>query len=231
MLFKWDIKNLTLLHSARRPDLRNSFFDRLDADGYDKVARRHLSTGTTVLKRVFGMVGSKLERLIQKAVMACGKILHVKNTEDIAEQTTQFIKFCMVGVTNSAVSYAVNIGTLFMLSRIHPGLKFDYIIANTTAFLISVYWSFFWNSRKVFHFGDRDRATRRKALLKTYMCYAFTGILLNNILSTFWIRVLGVSKLVAPLLNLMFTIPLNYLTNKNWAFAERRDKKSKNPRR
>jgi putative flippase GtrA len=64
---------------------------------------------------------------------------------------------------------------------------------------------------------------RRRVLLRTYACYGFTGIILNNILSTLWIKGLGISKYISPLLNLFITIPVNYLTNKYWAYAKKDD--------
>ena len=51
----------------------------------------------------------------------------------------QFIKFGLVGVSNTAVSYTINIGTLLLLKGFR--LSCDYIIANITAFLLSVLWS------------------------------------------------------------------------------------------
>ena len=50
------------------------------------------------------------------------------------------------------------------------------------------------------------------------MAYGFTGIILNNVLSAIWINALGISKYVAPMLNLIFSIPLNFIINKLWAF-------------
>ena len=47
----------------------------------------------------------------------------------------QFIKFGLVGVSNTAVSYTINIGTLLLLKGFR--LSCDYIIANITAFLLS----------------------------------------------------------------------------------------------
>jgi len=116
--------------------------------------------------------------------------------------------------------------TLLLINLVKPGLKYDYIIANTVAFLVAVYWSFYWNSRKVFHFSTKDKALRRRALLRSYLCYGLTGIVLNNVLSTIWIKGLGISKYIAPLINLLFTIPINYLTNKKWAFATKEKDKT-----
>lgn len=218
---KSTVKNPTLLHSAKRPAERETFFDDFNKNGYDKAAGKYMTTGKTFLRKLSKLIGKKLSGTIRKGIVIAGKAVHCEPSQSDLERVEQFIKFCMVGVTNSVVSYLVNITTLFLLNHIIPGLSFDYVIANITAFLVSVYWSFFWNSRKVFDFNGKDRSAKRKALLKTYVCYGFTGILLNNILSTIWIKKLGISKLVAPLINLMFTIPLNYLTNKYWAYADR----------
>ena len=124
----------------------------------------------------------------------------------------------MVGATNTALSYILNIAALFLLSPL--ALSFDYVIANLIAFLLSVAWSFFWNSRFVFHTDSTGRYGKLKMLLKTYAAYAFTGILLNNILSWLWIEKLDISKYIVPLINLIISIPINFLMNKFWAFKE-----------
>jgi coenzyme F420-reducing hydrogenase beta subunit/putative flippase GtrA len=213
------VKNPTLIRPASVPDKRETFFGELEARGYDYVARKYLSTPRTVVSKGSRIIGGKLEKLIQFGVGVTMKVLPVEKTQATRDRLTQFYKFCMVGVSNVAFSYTVNVVSLLLINLVKPGLKYDYIIANTIAFLLSVYWSFFWNSRKVFHLKTRTKAERWKALLRSYLCYGFTGILLNNLLSTLWIEVLGISKYLSPLLNLVFTIPLNYLTNKKWAFA------------
>ena len=67
-------------------------------------------------------------------------------------------------------------------------------------------------------FGVGEKRSPWKALLKTYISYGFTGIILSNILSYVWIRVFGISKYLAPLINLVVSIPVNFLMNKLWAF-------------
>lgn len=131
----------------------------------------------------------------------------------------QFLKFCMVGVSNTAVNYAINAGTLKLLEPL--GWKYDYVAANTVAFVLSVLWSFYWNNRYVFREPEGQKRDMWKTLLKTYVAYGFTGIILNNVLSWLWIDVLGISKYIAPLINLIFSIPINYLINKNWAYRVR----------
>jgi putative flippase GtrA len=217
-------KNPTLVRSATQPPQREAFFEDLEANGYDWLARRYLSTPKTVVRKASRIIGGKLDGLVRGGVGAGMKLFHIKPTETMQDKLTQFVKFCMVGVTNVIVSYSVNVLTLLLVNRIWPGLKYDYVIANTVAFLVAVYWSFYWNSRKVFHFTTKDKALRRRALFRSYLCYGFTGIILNNALSTLWIKGLGISKFISPLLNLLFTIPINYLTNKKWAFATKKDR-------
>lgn len=131
----------------------------------------------------------------------------------------QFIKFGMVGVSNTLVSYLLNLLCLFVLDKYD--VAFDYVIANTVAFVLSVLWSFYWNERFVFTEKQEGyRSNRLVRLLKMYLSYGFTGIILNNVLSFLWISVLGISKVIAPLINSAIGVPINYVINKKWTFEE-----------
>ena len=130
----------------------------------------------------------------------------------------QFIKFGIVGVTNTVVSYVINVLVLFLLGKFHLFERWDYIIGNTVAFILSVLWSFFWNNKLVFDMGEASWKELLQALLKMYLSYAFTGIILSNILSYVWIDVLHISKLIAPLINSAIGVPINFILNKFWAF-------------
>ena len=66
-----------------------------------------------------------------------------------------------------------------------------------------------------------SRTDKAKALFKSYLSYAFSGIVLNNLLGTLWIQVIGISKFIAPLLNLPITVPTNFFILKKWAFKEK----------
>lgn len=142
-----------------------------------------------------------------------------KNISDQAiESLTQFILFGMIGVTNTVISYLLNIGVLALLSPYN--LVWDYIAGNIVAFLLSVLWSFYWNNRVVFTSKDGQRRNLWKALLKAYAAYGFTGIILNNILSWLWITICHISKYIAPLINLIISVPLNFVINKLWTFKD-----------
>lgn len=146
------------------------------------------------------------------------RFLHLKFLEKRWDGFMQFVKFGVVGVTNTVISYTLNVLVLFACAKLHIFERYDYILGNTIAFLLSVLWSFYWNSRYVFGLEEGEKRSPWKALLKTYISYGFTGIILSNILSYVWIRVFGISKYLAPLINLVVSIPVNFLMNKLWAF-------------
>ena len=151
----------------------------------------------------------------------CKKIvkLFMKNQDDTTvEGLVQFVKFGRVGVTNTVISYVINVIVLWLMEPLN--ISWDYFVGNIIAFILSVLWSFYWNNKYVFTLENGKNRSLFKALLKTYISYGFTGIILNNILSWFWISVLSISKYVAPIINLIASVPINFIMNKFWAFKE-----------
>lgn len=163
--------------------------------------------------------GVRLWEILDKMLYAIFvRFLRLKFLEKRWDGFMQFVKFGVVGVTNTVISYTLNVLVLFACAKLHIFERYDYILGNTIAFLLSVLWSFYWNSRYVFGLEEGEKRSPWKALLKTYISYGFTGIILSNILSYVWIRVFGISKYLAPLINLVVSIPVNFLMNKLWAF-------------
>lgn len=131
----------------------------------------------------------------------------------------QFVKFGLVGASNTLVFYLLYAGILFLLRGLD--WKQDYILANVTAFTISIFWSFYWNNKYVFKKTENGRRNIWKALGKCFLSYGFTGYILENVLSFIWIEGLGISKYISPLLNMIFTVPANFFLNKLWAFRDK----------
>ncbi len=156
-------------------------------------------------------LGVIIERIFLKTTRSIGITL----SDNTINTIVQFVKFGIVGVSNTLISYLINVTVLVILQPYC--LSWDYVAANTLAFLLSVLWSFYWNNKFVFNNGSEKRS-RIRSLLRAYMSYAFTGIVLSNFLSFFWIHYCGVSKFVAPLINLIICVPLNFYINKHWTF-------------
>ena len=122
----------------------------------------------------------------------------------------QFIKFGIVGVSNTLISYIIYSFLIY--------INFYYIFASIIAFFISVLNSYFWNNKYVFKKNNGQSRNNIHSLLKTYLSYAFTGLILQNILLFFFIEIFNISKYIAPLLGLIITIPINFILNKQWAY-------------
>ncbi len=212
-------RNPTIVNSAKKNSRRNKFFKDLEKKSFGYVRLKYMTAFSWGVHKTINIAWKILKSIIKKVVGTGLKIAHINWTEDKWEAFFQFVKFAMVGVSNVLVSYSINICALLFQHTVFPGFKWDYIAANITAFLLSVLWSFHWNSRKVFGVND-SLSEKLKSLLKSYMSYAFTGLILNNLLSTFWIHVVGVSKFISPLLNVPIAMPVNFFILKKWAFKK-----------
>ena len=122
----------------------------------------------------------------------------------------QFIKFGIVGVTNTFIGLFVYY--VFVLVN-----KNWYQLGNIVGWLISVAWSCYWNNRFVFTQEQNSRKQFLKRLGKSYVCYGAT-FFLTILLLHIEIEWYKWSEKIAPLVNLIITIPLNYLLNKHWTF-------------
>lgn len=143
-------------------------------------------------------------------------IVHIELSDSKMKNLLQFIKFGIVGVSNTVISYVLYVLVLLLLHPIQ--VSWDYIMGNIIAFVLSVLWSFYWNNRFVFTVEEGKDRSWGKALMKSYLSYGFTGIFLNNLLAWLWISVISISKYIAPLINLLITVPLNFIINKFWTF-------------
>ena len=147
------------------------------------------------------------------------KIIKKDLTDKKRQTFKEFLQFGLVGVSNTIISYLLYVVTLLLVSK--SGVKFDYIIANIVSWLLSVLWSFYWNNKFVFKKEEGEKRNIWAALFKTYVSYGFTGLILNNILSVLWVSVLHISKMLAPIINLVISIPINFFMNKLWAFGKK----------
>ena len=152
------------------------------------------------------------------------RVLKIDISEDKLKVFLQFLKFCAIGVSNLAIFYVIYVFVVSALRAINFSRQWDFIAGNIIAWVLSVLWSFYWNELFVFGKGRRG-AGRFKALLRTYACYAFTGLFLNNVISWLWIDVWGGSTYAAPAVNLPISTPINFLLNKLWAFGKSQEEK------
>lgn len=137
----------------------------------------------------------------------------MENKEKLKETIVQFIKFGTVGAINTVLSYAITNGAYYLL-HLHEQ------ISNIIAFVITVFISFMLNGRFVFTENKEERSFW-KSLLKVYASYSITGVFLTAILLYIEEELLGIPHYIATLMNLVVTIPLNFILNKFWAYKEK----------
>lgn len=138
------------------------------------------------------------------------KKLGVENVDDLRQLIIQFIKFGLVGVSNTVVSMVI----YYLFLWIDEDL---YMIGSVVGTVLSILNAFIWNDLFVFTGNPKDLKSVMIRLGKTYVSYGGTS-LLSNVLLWLEVTLFAVSKVWAPVVNLLVTIPLNYLINKFWTF-------------
>lgn len=122
----------------------------------------------------------------------------------------QFLKFGVVGASNTLVYLALYY--VFVLANQNL-----YIVGNIVGWFVSVLNAFFWSNRYVFKSEDNTVRDLLIRLMRSYITYGAT-FLLSTFLLFIEVDVWGLSSFVAPLINLLVTVPLNFIINKYWTF-------------
>ncbi len=143
------------------------------------------------------------------------KISKFNKEKNLVNLLKQFVKFGIVGAINTILSYAImNIG--YYIFNIHEQ------ICNIIAFIITVFISFLLNNKFVFKENAENRSWI-KSLIKVYASYSTTGLFLTALLLYIEEQILGIEHYIATLMNLVITIPINFILNKLWAFKSEKN--------
>ena len=138
----------------------------------------------------------------------------------------QFIKFGMVGLTNTLISLAVTyafIGIVYLITH-QKATTLLLDIGTTLGFIAGVINSYALNSR--FVFKNKTESSKKKAFFKVFVCYGLTYLLSMLIMNVF-VNHTNIPELLAPMLRLVITIPLNFIANKLWAFKDKDNNQTK----
>jgi putative flippase GtrA len=121
----------------------------------------------------------------------------------------QFIKFGIIGFLNTIIGYIIY--SLFVYFGFH------YLVGSIVAFVVGVGCAFFLNNKIVFKKNGEHRNIVT-AVIRYFILYGITGIIMQNILLYIFIDGLALSKFIAPVFCLFFTVPSNFLLSKFWVF-------------
>jgi len=142
------------------------------------------------------------------------KLFRIKLSDEQFEAFLQFIKFGIVGVSNTLINLVVYWGVVLLGGH--------YLLGQALGFLVSVINAFYWNNKYVFAKKEDETRSLWKAFLKTFISYAGTGLVLESVLLVVWIDLLHINKIAAPIVTLLITIPINFILNKLWAFKDKK---------
>lgn len=153
------------------------------------------------------------EGLLRKIVSWFLGLFHREITDEQWQSFMQFVKFALVGCSNTVVTYVVYV--LGVAAGLH------YQFSNLLGYALGILNSFFWNNRFVFKRRAGEQRNLLAALGKVYVSYAFSYVV-SAVLLFVWIDLLNVPEFFGPLITTAVTTPINFLLNKLWAFRSRK---------
>ncbi len=122
----------------------------------------------------------------------------------------QLIRFAIVG----ASGYAVNLILYALFVKV---LGVEYLVAETVAWIVSAGNNFVWNRHWTFKARDGQlHAQAARFFVVTLVALGFNLIVLRILVQS-----AGMDKVLAEVLALAASTPLNFLGNKLWSFRMR----------
>ena len=123
----------------------------------------------------------------------------------------QFVKFGIVGTSNTLVHLSVYYLCIYIFF-------FHYQISNLFGFLVSVTNAYYWYNWHIFKPAKHCTIYEYiKTYCKTLLACNFIYLLSIGLL-WFWVEVADISEGIAPLLNTVITLPINFYIQKNVTF-------------
>ena len=119
----------------------------------------------------------------------------------------QFILFCLVGASNTLIT----MGVLALLLR----LGVYYLIASPVAYICGVVNGYLWSSKLVF----KKKRTVENATKFLIVNIIVLGV--NTGLMWIWVDALSIREILAQILTICFTMPLNFILNKLWTYRSK----------
>ena len=135
----------------------------------------------------------------------------LNSKQDFLGFVWQVVIFGIVGCSNTVISLVV----YWVLCY----LGMHYIVSFAIGEVISILNAYIWSSLFVFRQKEGQRRNHGKAMVRVFVIYLST-FLLAELLLYVQVDCLSWNEKLAPVLNLLCTIPINFLLNKFWAFEE-----------
>lgn len=103
--------------------------------------------------KIWGFIELVMYGIVKKWFKLMGKDL----TDAVFASLLQFLKFGVVGLSNTIISYVLYVLFLLMFLKLGILQTNRYLAAQGIAFVLSVVWSFYWNNRIVFALPEGEK--------------------------------------------------------------------------
>ncbi len=208
-----DGNNGILISVGTDEEMEDRLASVLDKVMSDELLARKLSENALSVREKYSpaRINALWKDYFEK-VMSEEAVTEKSGKKTLIEYIKQFVSFGLIGGLNTLLSLGIYWLVIYLGGH--------YLVGSVLGFVITVAISYVLNNLFTFK-GDEKPVWSLKNLVKVYVSYALTGLILNNILLWLWIDVLGINQNLAPVINLFLTIPLNFLLNKFWAYRKK----------
>ena len=123
----------------------------------------------------------------------------------------QFVKFCLVGLTNVIVDFSVYIA----LTRLIIFFRSHYLVANLISFSLAVSWSFVFN--RVWTFKNKEK----QIILQYFKFFLFSavGLGLHTLILYTLVDYFDFYDILAKAIAVVLVTFWNFSANKFWTFG------------
>lgn len=133
----------------------------------------------------------------------------------------QFIKFGIVGVSNTFIGFSTEMFFYYIVfSIVEMPENIKIVISSGIAFFVSATNSYFLNSKYVFQPGKKTIYAHIKSYTKSIFSYGLTGLVISPILKIVIVTYIINYYWLASIISLFISIPINFVMNKFWAFKK-----------
>lgn len=123
---------------------------------------------------------------------------------DIIYKYLDFIKFCIVGLSNTLISLII----YYVLLKLH----INYLISSGIAYFCGIFNGYFWSSRFVF-----VKKKNMNSAIKFFVVY-MSSLVINLVLMYIFVDIFKINKILSQVITIGFNVLYNFILNKVWTF-------------
>jgi len=131
----------------------------------------------------------------------------IEKIKNLIIKYKQFLLFCIVGASNTLIT----MGVYALLLK----LGVPYLIASPIGYACGVVNGYLWSSKVVF----KKKKTVNNATKFLVVNLIVIGV--NIGLMLLWVEVFSIHRILAQVLTICFTMPLNFILNKIWTYRSK----------